>query len=140
MTIAAVYSYAQRRGHLITDISYQEAVSASVQLSNGQCCIGIDRKRIKTEAEEKTVMLHELGHCERGAFYTRSCPIDNRTKCEEMADRWAIKKELSYKKLLRAMQSGHTEAYDLADYFGVTEEMIRKAYQYYTEACGLKFL
>ena len=65
--------------------------------------------------------------------------MDNRAKCEEMADRWAIQKELSYPKLLAAMQAGHTEPYDLAEYFGVTEDFIRKAYIFYTEACGLKF-
>lgn len=139
MTTEALYRYANRRGHMVLELRYQTIVSASVQLPDGQCCIGMDRRRLRTDAEEKTALLHELGHCERGAFYTRSSPVDNRAKCEEMANRWAIKKELTYRKLLRAMRAGCTEPWQLAEYFSVTEDMIRKAYEYYTEACGLQF-
>lgn len=139
MTVAALYAFAQRRGHLVADMRFREAVSAAVQLPGGVCCIGIDRRRLASDAEEKVCLLHELGHCERGAFYARSSPVDNRARCEEMADRWAIQKELTYARMLRAMRSGCTEPYQLAEHFGVTEDLIRKAYMYYTEACGLSF-
>lgn len=138
MTKSAVYSYARRHGHTIVKIPYKKIISAAVQFPNGQCCIGIDLDKVQTDAEEKTILLHELGHCETGAFYTRWSPVDNRAKCEAAADRWAIRKELGYKKLCRAIQAGCTETYELADYFGVSEEMIRKALRYY-KLRGLKF-
>ena len=139
MKTASVYAYARRHGHMVLNMRYKKAASIAVQLPGGQCCIGLDRTKLRTDAERKTALFHELGHCETGAFYTRYSPVDNRGKCEEMADRWAIRKELSYKKLLQAMRAGHTEAWDLADYSGVTEDMIRKAVDFYTDACGLKF-
>ena len=139
MKTASVYAYARRHGHLVVNMHYKKAASAAVQLPDGQCCIGIDRSKLGTDVEEKTALLHELGHCETGAFYTRLTPVDNRGKCEQMADRWMIRKELTYRNMLRAMHAGHTEPWQLAEYFGVTEETIRKAFAYHTEACGLKF-
>ena len=139
MKTASVYAYARRHGHIIVNMPYKKERSIAVQLPGGQCCIGIDREKLTTSSEENAALLHELGHCETGAFYSRFSPVDDRGKCEEAANRWAVKKALTYRKLLRAMRSGFTESYQLAEYFGVTEEMIRKAYAYYTEACGLKF-
>lgn len=95
-----------------------------------------------TSVQERSCYAHELGHCVRGAFYTRKDSAVVRAQCEHKADKWAIKKLVPEDELERAVNCGHTEIWDLADYFNVTEELMRKAvclYKYGTLATEYYF-
>lgn len=93
-------------------------------------------------AEERTVFAHELGHCLTGSFYTRSDPDFIRRRMENRADKWAIKKLVPKDELRAAIRNGR-DIYELAEYFSVTEAMIRKALCWYQngnlalEYCGI---
>ena len=78
-------------------------------------------------AEEKTKLAHELGHCETGSFYNQSAALDVRQKHENQADRWAIQHLIPSGALEEAIANGCAELWQLADYFGVTEDLMRKA-------------
>ena len=82
--------------------------------------------------DEKLKLTHELGHCCTGSFYNEYSACDIRQKCENRADRWAIKQLIAEEELDEAVANGHTEIWDLADYFDVTEEFMRKAVCLYT--------
>ena len=58
--------------------------------------------------------------------------VDSRQRHENRADKWAIRRLIPAKGLDIAVAEGHTELWDLADYFGVTEELMRKAVCLYT--------
>ena len=81
--------------------------------------------------EEKVKLAHELGHCETGSFYNRWAMLDVRQKHENRADKWAIRKLVPESDLDRALRDGHTELWDLAEQFGVTEDFMQKAVWYY---------
>ena len=55
-----------------------------------------------------------------------------RSKHENRADKWAVNKLIPVDELDQAVEDGHTELWDLADHFGVTEEFMRKAVCWYT--------
>lgn len=93
--------------------------------------IGINRSDM-TDAQEKTQLAHEIGHCETGSFYSRYVKVDSRQRHENRADKWAVRRLISADDLDNAVAEGHTELWDLADYFGVTEELMRKAVCLYT--------
>lgn len=82
-------------------------------------------------ADERVHMAHELGHCIRGAFYNVYSPLDVRARHEERANRWAAHKLLPPAKIKKAMLSGLTEAWQLAEQFDVTEDFIRTALRIY---------
>ena len=105
--------------------------SLSVLLEDGSCVIGIDRSDM-TDAQEKTQLAHEIGHCETGSFYSRYVKVDSRQRHENRADKWAVRRLISADDLDNAVAEGHTELWDLADYFGVTEDFIKKAVCLYT--------
>ena len=105
--------------------------SLSVLLEDGSCVIGIDRSDMN-DAEEKTQLAHEIGHCETGSFYSRYVKVDSRQRHENRADKWAVRRLISEDDLDNAVAEGHTELWDLADYFGVTEDFIKKAVCLYT--------
>ena len=69
--------------------------------------------------------------CITGAFYNRYSNYDCRQRHENRADKWAIKKLIPVDALDNAIAAGHTDLWDLADHFGVTEPLMRRAVCYY---------
>ena len=107
------------------------AESLSYQDSDGECYIAMDPRHLFTLAEEKVRLAHELGHCETGSFYNRYATCDIREKHEHRADKWAIQELVPADELNKAVASGCTELCNLADYFDVTEDFMRKAICWY---------
>lgn len=131
MKTASLYGYARRHGHSVFQNKLNRVNSLSVLLDDGSCVIGIDRSSM-TEAQERTQLAHEIGHCETGSFYSRYVKVDSRQRHENRADKWAIHKLIPSDRLNEAVSQGHTEIWELAEYFEVTEDFMRKAVCYYT--------
>lgn len=116
---------------------YQEAEADGIEVHFQHFCtqpsmsvpghIGIDTDKLQTTAEEATAAAHELAHCDTGSFYNVYSPIDSRRKNENRADRYAILRYIPEEELLSAVRSGLQELWQLADYFGFTEDFIKKA-------------
>ena len=99
---------------------------------NGKCYIAIDPSQTSTNAAERVCLAHELGHCQTDSFYNIYAPLDNRGKHERKADIWAINKLIPKKELVKAIKKGHREISELAEYFSVTEDFMRKAFEIYS--------
>lgn len=126
-----VYSFAEGRQIDIDRFPMERAESLSIPLPDGQYAIAIDPERITSEVDEKVKLLHELGHCERGAFYNRYAACDVRKKYENRADKWAVQHTLSADDLDEAIADGYTEMWELAEHFDVTEDFMKKAVCWY---------
>lgn len=103
---------------------------------DGDCIIAIDDTKIKNEADLKVKMAHELGHCETGAFYNRYSPYDEIGRHEYRADKWAVYELIPFDELVEALEKGYDEAWQLAEYFDVSEDFIDRAFYIY-KAKGL---
>lgn len=101
--------------------------------NNELCAIAMDPFALESTAQEKVLLGHELGHCITGSFYNRYSDFDIRAKHEHRADKWAIKKLVPKDELEEAVAHGITEPWDLAEYFDVTEDFIKKAVKLYME-------
>ncbi len=126
-----LYCIAEQSGTQIICFDLPQTVSVSVLTDSGSCCIGLDPFRIETAAQERVHLAHELGHCETGAFYSLCSDAQIRARCENRADRWAIKTLVPAPALLRALESGTTDLWELAELFDVTEDFMRKAVNHY---------
>ena len=115
---------------LILDIP--KTGSMCMQSESGRCYIGMYYGVLPEESVRRVHLAHELGHCKTGAFYNRWAARDVRKKHENRADKWAVNKLIPVDELDQAVADGHTELWDLADHFGVTEEFMRKAVCWYT--------
>ena len=104
----------------------------SLMDEDGGCYIAIDPFKLTSETDEHMKLAHELGHCITGSFYNTSATCDVRRKHENRADRWAIRRLISAEELEAAVSAGYTEICDLAEYFGVPEDFMRKAVCLYT--------
>lgn len=121
--------FAESKGYILKDfVCPLKSFSVAV---DGTYAIAINRSAIEP-GEDKTVLFHELGHCDTGSFYNEYSSCDVHQRHENRADKWAIKKLVPEDELDQAVADGHTELWDLADHFGVTEDFMRKAVCWYT--------
>lgn len=133
MTLKALYDIAEQDNIDVYSFQMNECESISL-LQNGECFIAIDPFRLKSETDEKIKLAHELGHCEKGAFYNQYATCDIREKHERRANIWVIKKLVPKDKLIKAIKSGFGEnRWELSQYFDVTEDTMQFALDYYFE-------
>lgn len=91
----------------------------------------LDRRRLETSAEARTALGHECGHCATGTTHKLYGTQELIAHHENRANKWAIKKLVPEDELERAVARGCTEVWELAEYFNVTEDCIRKAICWY---------
>lgn len=123
---------AKRAGIPIISYPLPHTGSLSYQDAGYRCYIGMDKSQMETEADYKVHLAHELGHCMTGSFYNIHAAREIREKHEIRADKWAIHRLISAKDLDHAVAMGYTDLWSLAEYFGVTEDFMRKTVCWYT--------
>ncbi len=127
------------------DLDALEVDVAEVPLKNNVAIslednfIALDPSRCRTEQTRCTVLAHEAGHFISGAFYPLQCPYAIRQQAEYRAFAASVHRYLSADEIAKAFQDGCTEAWQLAEYFGLEEEYIKKALHYWTECRGVDF-
>ena len=133
MKLNELYNFAERKN--IPVISFDMPMSESMSvLCSGDCYIGIDPMKLRSETEEKEKLAHELGHCVTGAFYNRYAACDIREKHERRANIWSIKKLIPKDELLKALDDCFcTNRFELAEHFGVSEDFMQMALDYYLQ-------
>lgn len=136
-TCEKLYRLAKRRNIEVVSYPLEAAEALSVPI-DGMCAIAIDPDKLRSKADETVKLAHELGHCARGAFYSAQTPLETRGRCECRANTWAIKRLVPFSSLLHAVHNHITEPWELAEHFGVTEDFLRLAIEYYTERQGFR--
>lgn len=129
-----LYLEAEQSGiTVICGADLSKTKSISLELSDGAMFIGIDDSAMRTRAEERVHLAHELGHCVTGAMYNMYCPIMPRRRYEKIADAYAIKKLIDEDELRRVIdeREGDISVWELSEWFDVTEEFMRKALSFY---------
>ena len=128
MTLFRLCQLAEQFGIEIDYFTMRDTKSLALPLG----WIALDTDHIESTTEAKVCLAHEMGHIETNSFYNVHSPLDVRQKHENRANKWAIKQLITEEELDEAVANGHTEIWDLADYFDVTEEFMRKAVCLYT--------
>lgn len=121
-----LFDTAEKAGVEIWYCSMGNMLSASVSGNDG-CYIAMDYSLLWRGALERVHTAHELGHCMTGSFYSMYAPLDVREKHEYRADRWAVRELLPEREFKRAVKNGYACTWELAEYFNVTEDLVRKA-------------
>lgn len=130
-TVQSLYHLADQENIVVDHFALHSREALSIMDTDGSCFVAIDPGKIQNEADERSKLAHELGHCLTGAFYNQYSNFDCRQKHENRADKWAVRQLITVEELDEAIAAGHTEIWDLADHFGVPEEFARKAVCYY---------
>ena len=125
-----VYKDFEKENITVLPFRFQHLKSVSL---GDEKVVGIDRSKIDGCAEEYTILIHEKGHFDSGAFYTASSPYLLKEQAERRADRAAILRYIPLEELRECLAAGMVEIWDLAEYFGVTEAFMRKCVEYYRD-------
>ena len=128
-----VYKDFEKENITVLPFRFQHLKSVSL---GDEKVVGIDRSKIDGCAEEYTILIHEKGHFDSGAFYTASSPYLLKEQAERRADRAAILRYIPLEELRECLAAGMVEIWDLAEYFGVTEAFMRKCVEYYRDTLG----
>jgi hypothetical protein len=131
MEIINLYEIAEENNIRIDFVALPFTKCLSMEYGQDDYYIGIDPAYIKSSADEKVKLAHDIGHCVTGSFYNRYSALDLQSKHEYTADKWAIKKLVPLDELVDVMKQGCEAVWELAEIFGVTEEFIRKALTLY---------
>lgn len=131
MTLTELYARAEAEGVTVDAFPLRSREAMSMMDEDGQCHIAIDPRQLRSGADEKTKLSHELGHCEAGAFYNRYAPLDVPARYEHRADKRAIYMLIPWDELCTQLRAGRRSVWELADWFGVTEAMMQKALRLY---------
>ena len=133
MTLLELYHYANTQNVRVDAFPLGKTEALSLQDADGDCFVAIDPFRVKSAADEKTKLGHELGHCMTGAFYSADCPWQVRSRLENRAQKWEIEHLIGREALRAAVAEGYTQVWELAERFGVTEDFMRKAVRWYRD-------
>lgn len=95
--------------------------------------IAIDPTKIKSQADEKEKVAHELEHCLSGSFYSPSTDYITRRQCEVKSEHRTFKRLMPLGELRQAVASGISEKWQLAEHFGVSEQFVANAVEYYRQ-------
>lgn len=129
--LMGLYDLADEDNIVIDEYPMQHHLSFSIMDLDGDCYIAIDPFKLGSAQQEKMVLAHEIGHCETGSFYNRFSGFDIRKRHENRADKWAIIHLVPEDELNEAVSAGLTELWELADYFDVSLDFMRKAVHWY---------
>lgn len=100
--------------------------------------VAYDEKRLETERNKCTALMHEHGHFLSGAFYYPYSPYQVMEKCEYRANKSAALKYIPVNDLKQKIAEG-LSVYELAEYFNVNQEFIWTVYTIYHENMGIDF-
>lgn len=134
-TVCRIYEDLDALGVDVAEVSMKHNVAIALEDN----FIALDPSRCSTESMRYTVLAHEAGHFISGAFYPVRCPYAIREQAEQRAFAASVHQYLPVDEIRRAMLAGYTEPWQLAEYFDLTEEYIKKALHYWTECRGVDF-
>ena len=131
MKLKKLYDIAEKEN--INVINFKMKNKAIIGCVNNNYSSGLNYSIIKNSSEEKTILAEELGHYYCNALYNSNYSNTEISKKEFRATKWAFKSLVPFKKLKELYEEGCRYSYEFAEELGVTEELIEKAYNYYSE-------
>jgi len=132
------YSYC--RNNDIDIILYDGAPSQGTTIRDGDWyAIFLDFTQIRSTRVLKGTCYHEVGHAATGALHKVDSPFETVERSEYRANRWSAEMFLTVEDFREAFATGHTELWQLAEYFDLPEADVFKAYCYWTESRGIDF-
>lgn len=107
--------------------------AACTARDQGYYAVALNFSKLKTTRSMRTAMMHESGHLHTGALHKVYSPFQIVAQNEYRADADSFRRYLPADELREAMRQGYTEPWQLAEYFDLDEDYIKKALHYWTE-------
>lgn len=99
----------------------------------------LDFSQIRSTRLLRGICCHEMCHVATGALHRAMSPFEQAQRSEYRANRYAAQHFLTEKAFRRAFREGYTEAWQLAEYFDLPEQDVKRALDYWVHARGVDF-
>ena len=129
-TLLEIYDEIDANNIMVFDYKIGNRKSSITQ-ADDWTAISINSHLLETETEEKSVLMHELGHYHTNAYYNFDCKFELKCRKEYRACRWMVMHYLPFEELMNAIEKGYSETHELANFFNVTEKFIVTAIDIY---------
>lgn len=121
-------------------IPYDAMPAPGATLRDGKAlAVFLDFTQIPSTRVLRGVCCHEMSHLATGALHRVNSPFESVGRSEYRANRYAAQRFLTEKAFQRAFSQGYTEVWQLAEYFELPEEDVKRAYDYWVNARGVVF-
>ena len=104
---------------------------AATVTGEGFAVIALNPHNLASVQDETECLCHELGHLETGTLHPPHADEATVLRCEYRAASWVVRRLVPHDELLEAIDYGYTEVWQLAEYFGVSEDLILDAVKIY---------
>ena len=131
--LLSLYDLAEKENIEIDRLAFERESAMTLRTDDGRYHIAIDPCKLQNGGDELVKLSHELGHCQTGSLYSRQNSQELRGRCELRANKWAVHRLIPFESYQKALRSGCTEFWQLAEYFGLPEDFIRMADRIYRQ-------
>lgn len=101
------------------------------QSMKGNYAIFLDLKQLTNTMLLLDAVYHEYGHCKTGCTHQLNTPYQLIGQHETRANRAAVHEFLPFDMLMKAIDKGNKEPWELADALGMPEKFVRMAVETY---------
>ena len=136
--LADFYDYCKENSVDVIPFSCIPSPGATVR-DGEHLAIFLDFTKIKTVQLLRGVCCHEMGHVATGSLHKVSSPYELVERSEYRANRYVARNFLTADAFRAAFAAGYTEPWQLAEYFDLPEQDIKKALSYWSERRGIDF-
>ncbi len=119
--------------------NFECGADAAIICVAGQYGFFLDIDKIRTVKDENMALGHEWGHFVTGSTYLVGANDELKSWCESKAYKAQINTLIPFDELDRAVLSGITSTFELAEHFDVTEKLVEDAVNYYINERGYSF-
>lgn len=119
---------------LNTEVCFNNSIigkSYVVEIEKNLYCINIDNSQISSKEDMNVCLAHELGHVQSGTLYYNDTTKLYKGSAEYRADYRAAQLVIPIDELQQCISIGIIEKYELAEFFGVTEEFVERTLYIY---------
>ena len=118
---------------LYLNVTFNQPMDAAIIELRGSYGVFLDALQYKTQMDMKAAMMHEYGHGATGATHKLYSPHQIVEKHEFTANKKAATTFLPPEAFEEAFAYGFREAWELAEWFGIPEERVVWAWEYYAQ-------
>lgn len=135
VSLDAVYQDVADLGILVSPCEMEERTALIVP----QGYLAIDYSKIKNRAQEKEVLMEEIGHFSMNAFYSPHANKKTWAKQEARAKRWVFEKYYPPDDIAILLSEFVTETWEIAEQLELPERFVVEMLSFYKEVRNIDF-
>lgn len=139
VSLESIYEDVDQHNIIIFQYPLEDMADGAIIGNANGYGVFLDFSQYKTMRQYKAALIHETSHCATGALHRVDSSFELVERNEYKARRRSYEIYVPVNEIRQALRCGYTEPWQLADWFDLPEEDIKKALHYWVERRGVNF-